>query len=614
MSGRRKNAGAGYGYMFSGAFAKKADAVAKEKKRKGSFVKAVFLPTGMRYAVMTPRTNPRKVARKNPKQYEVTRQFIGGTLQGLTHTEITPVRWKVGQVVRAPIGGSPYKIVSVRVVGENPSRPFIGPDGKVWHSGKRKAKLTREILVEGRKFRKWEPAHRYAVRLATKRGDKIEALVRETDATGTHELRHYIDSRTNPIERARTNASGGYFSERMGAGSREIIIWANTPAGPFHVQPYMSNGDSYGREVGKYKTLETARRKAHAYFQRMGWASDVLTKSHRTLGENPAELLVMGANPHNGQEIVMQPGSTLTIRNNPEPRENIYLGFGPAPASERLTVYRKPREARSTRGRVSLRRPARGDDSALRTEVAAALVDQGYKKAAAKKAARLAAGSDFSSLFQSAINEVRRENPICGARIGGYVCSRKPGHKGPHLPQGATMRTRTRLPHHWQPRENNPSAAALREKFTGAEVAHVRILDEPHMPAGDYAQLGKLLALYVRPRTGGQVQMIEAHNVVLVSDETARQIYFVGGDQDVSAGLRVFGAVDRGAGLFELGEARRIDYRQRKEHVPHPESDSWRHEFGEETGERPVVLYDSRAKRLLLEGGAYEIREEGIVN
>src|SRR4029077_12175337 len=31
MSKRRKNAGAGYGYMFSGAFAKKADAVKKEK-------------------------------------------------------------------------------------------------------------------------------------------------------------------------------------------------------------------------------------------------------------------------------------------------------------------------------------------------------------------------------------------------------------------------------------------------------------------------------------------------------------------------------------------------------------------------------------------------------
>jgi hypothetical protein len=63
-----------------------------------------------------------------------------------------------------------------------------------------------------------------------------------------------------------------------------------------------------------------------------------------------------------------------------------------------------------------------------------------------------------------------------------------------------------------------------------------------------------------------------------------------------------------------LGEARRIDYQQRKEHVPHPESDQWRHEFGEETGVRPITLFDSKSKRLLLEGGEYVIRPEGIVN
>jgi hypothetical protein len=82
----------------------------------------------------------------------------------------------------------------------------------------------------------------------------------------------------------------------------------------------------------------------------------------------------------------------------------------------------------------------------------------------------------------------------------------------------------------------------------------------------------------------------------------------------VSSALAVFGAVDRGAGVFELGEARRIDYKQRKEHIPNPEMDSWRHDLGEENGIRPKVLYDSRAKRLLLEGGDYVVREEGIRN
>lgn len=243
----------------------------------------------------------------------------------------------------------------------------------------------------------------------------------------------------------------------------------------------------------------------------------------------------------------------------------------------------------------------------LRADVASALVNQGYKPTQAKRMAREASGADFDSMFNHAL----RQNPLCGASVQGYPCTRKPGHKGPHLPQGATMRTRHRLPHKWQP---NPSAEVLREKFTGTAVDRVQVMDEPHMPAGNYALLGKLLSLYVKPRKGGQVQEIRAAGgTLVVSDETARQIYFVGGDQDISSGLAVFGAVDRGA-LLELGEATRIDYKQRKEHVDHPDMDSWRHQFGEESGERPIVLYDPRTKRLLLQGGAYVIRAEGIIN
>lgn len=160
----------------------------------------------------------------------------------------------------------------------------------------------------------------------------------------------------------------------------------------------------------------------------------------------------------------------------------------------------------------------------------------------------------------------------------------------------------------------NPSAAAIREDFTGSPVERERVRHEPHMPAGDYAQLGKLLSLYVKPRRGGQVLEIRPKGVIVVSDESARQIWFVGGDQDVTEALEQFGPLARGAGLYELGEARRIDYEQRKEHVKDPDQDQWRHEFGEETGVRPTALFDANHRRLLLEGGAYEIRREGIVN
>src|SRR5208282_99722 len=167
-------------------------------------------------------------------------------------------------------------------------------------------------------------------------------------------------------------------------------------------------------------------------------------------------------------------------------------------------------------------------------------------------------------------------------------------------------------------RGSNPAAADLREAFTGRPAEWVTIEDEPHMPAGDYAKLGRLQALYVKPVTGGQVMQINfgpgQAATAVVADETGVQIYFVGGDQDVSDSLSGFGARDEGDGVFLLGEARRIDYKQRKEHVPDPEIDEWRHEFGEESGVRPEVFFDSRNRRLLLEGGEYTIRPEGIVN
>ena len=50
------------------------------------------------------------------RQFRVVRLFIGGILEGLTHEEITSVEFKVGMEVLQPIGGSPYRIVSVQEV------------------------------------------------------------------------------------------------------------------------------------------------------------------------------------------------------------------------------------------------------------------------------------------------------------------------------------------------------------------------------------------------------------------------------------------------------------------------------------------------------------------
>jgi hypothetical protein len=167
----------------------------------------------------------------------------------------------------------------------------------------------------------------------------------------------------------------------------------------------------------------------------------------------------------------------------------------------------------------------------------------------------------------------------------------------------------------------NPPTEEIVEEFTGREVEFMDVYNEPHMPRGRYAKLGPLVALYIKPAKGGQVQRIGASEAVgdafpaawggrpplVVCDSTARQIYFVDGHQDISDALAAFGAIDRGNGIVELGKGRRIDYQCRKDHVAEPDEDLWKHEHGEEGGALPTVLFDTRTKRILYEGGDYRI-------
>lgn len=55
---------------------------------------------------------------KAATKFMVTRLFIGGLLDGLTHTGITEVEFKVGFECRKPTGGSPYRIIAVERVTE----------------------------------------------------------------------------------------------------------------------------------------------------------------------------------------------------------------------------------------------------------------------------------------------------------------------------------------------------------------------------------------------------------------------------------------------------------------------------------------------------------------
>lgn len=102
----------------------------------------------------------------------------------------------------------------------------------------------------------------------------------------------------------------------------------------------------------------------------------------------------------------------------------------------------------------------------------------------------------------------------------------------------------------------------------------------------------------------------EDDKVVVASDPAGNQIYFLGGNQDVT-GILPKGLAQKD--FIDLGECDVIIYTADKDFDNFEEKD-YQHEFGEETGERPRLMFDRLNRQLYLIGGAYEVKREGIVN
>lgn len=173
-------------------------------------------------------------------------------------------------------------------------------------------------------------------------------------------------------------------------------------------------------------------------------------------------------------------------------------------------------------------------------------------------------------------------------------------------------------------RKRNPDATAeeMFEAFTGKPSTKSTVITEKvHSPAR-LADLGELIEIAVILPEGRHVAAIgfEARGVRLAAarfskdgDATiASELHIVGGDQEID--LRKLEAqAQAGKPSIVLGTAHTIAYRTSK-HFHNFKESVYEHELGEETGEKPVLCYDPRSRKLYLAGGAYVVRPEGIVN
>ena len=303
--------------------------------------------------------------------------------------------------------------------------------------------------------------------------------------------------------------------------------------------------------------------------------------------KNPAELLLMGANPSGLPRERPLPGAS---------RSAGAIGAARARHESRATVY----DALSTKEKLAFGRIGLGK-------------------------AQIQSGSDLKRAREMVRQTQRLRNrlPNPANQFEAGLASFAEGAAEDVTAQRAYQD----LFSHSKKRKKNPDSAEqareLREGFSGEPSEHYTVRDEPHVPAGDYTDCGEFIAVAVKPTSTGEAKSVQeisfpGRDLELISDPSGRQLYIVGTGQDLSeTDLRMF--TDSDAELVDLGECRVISYGMIKfgSEVPasaRGEDARWDHKFGEEGGRCPTIFYDRKMRRLILSRATYRIEGAWIRN
>jgi len=161
-------------------------------------------------------------------------------------------------------------------------------------------------------------------------------------------------------------------------------------------------------------------------------------------------------------------------------------------------------------------------------------------------------------------------------------------------------------------RKRNPLAAAeqLSEAWHGRKPQKVTVLDEELHVHSKLVDLGGMECLEICDENERYVIPIKfGHDVRLCSSEDGKQLYLMGGNQEVD--VKPFG-VEMDKDSVVLGRAHAITYYTAKMHLGREDKKPgpYRHVFGEEGGVGPMVTYDCLNSLISLHGGTYEIKRD----
>lgn len=158
-------------------------------------------------------------------------------------------------------------------------------------------------------------------------------------------------------------------------------------------------------------------------------------------------------------------------------------------------------------------------------------------------------------------------------------------------------------------------ASELYEKFHGKPSERIDIVEEAVHYHEHLTALGDLVELKIKTptRIRATLRFPDEGAPTLASSEDGRQLFVVGGDQKVNLRDIEMDSAQWRRDMMDLGELLEVTYHTVKGFHKF-EPTNYFHKLGEETGVKPRILYDTRNERLLVAGGQYAVKPEGIVN
>lgn len=152
----------------------------------------------------------------------------------------------------------------------------------------------------------------------------------------------------------------------------------------------------------------------------------------------------------------------------------------------------------------------------------------------------------------------------------------------------------------------------LYKDFHGRAPKEVLEVSELQGMPREAVVLGDLVELHVEAPHGLAAIKFDGDGVKLAANAARDELFIVGGRQNIERFLETLG-VKRSDGVVRLGKVPYIVYETRKG-MDGFHLNKYEHYLGEEDGKKPTAYYDPEIERITLRGGNYRIEAPGIIN